>query len=167
MRLSPTSLLLPSAPEAATEEVASFYAAATRAIRHTYEDDVDDASMLAALEARLSADAALVPARAVWLPALRTAQRRAATLRSLGPTLRALRQALANAWRDELRHTYRDIDASACRLAAQQMPVDTPDRDTPLQDTVVTIEPFGAYPLSTFQRFCEDSRGVFAQDPLR
>jgi hypothetical protein len=140
--------------------VAQLYAAATRAIRHTYEDDVDDASPLLALQARLRSEPGLAPARSVWLPPLTTAQRRAATLRLLGPTLRALRQALANAWYDARASSYRDVGVAACRDAFAQMPQESGERDAPLLDTVVTIEPLGTFSLAAFQRFCRDPRSL-------
>lgn len=163
IRLSVTNLQLPEPWAGVSVAERQFYAAATRAVRHVYEDDVDDSSQLLALRQRLMGDVKLAGARPVWATVLETSLGRAQTLRALGPTLRALRQALANTWRDEVAKSYRDIDAASCRMAGAQMP-STTDAAWPLTETVVTIEPLGAYPLGVLLTFCGDPRILFDQE---
>lgn len=163
--LSPTNLQLPEPAQGASVREVQFYAAATRAVRHVYEDDIDDPSQALALTQRLQRDPNLGDAKRLWQPILQATLRRADSLRSFGPMLRALRQAIANTWRDEASHTYRDVDMASCRIAKAQMPgSNTIEGAHSWRDTVVTIEPLGAYPIDTLLRFCEDPRSLFGQE---
>lgn len=161
VRLSATDLSLPLPAAHTSISERQFFAAATRAVRHTYEDDVDDPSQLLALRQRLGRDPQLAGARLIWQPVLETSLARAQTLQALGPTLRALRQALANTWRDEMTRGYRDVDAASCRVAHDAMPAPTSADHASLQDTWVTIEPLGTYPLRVLLDFCQDPRSLY------
>jgi hypothetical protein len=156
VQLNPYKLILPPTPAGAGQQLSDFYAAATRAVRQVYEDDNDDPSVLLALQSQLHDRDELVEARPVWADILTTSLTRAGVLRELGPTLRALNLAMANAYLDPTTHTYRGVELHACRTAFANVKA----HDVNLDTFVVTIEPLGTLPLSQFKNLCSSSRSV-------
>jgi hypothetical protein len=154
VQLSPYNLVLPRATEDARDDVRQFFSAATRAVKRVYEDDQDDPSVLLALQEQLRSRPELSAAAPVWQAPLASAVARATTLHALGPTLRALRAAMANAYYDETARSYRDVDLRACKLAFSNPSAN----DEALASFVVTVEPLGTFPLGKFRQFCGESR---------
>lgn len=156
VQLNPYRLILPPTPAGAAPALSNFYTSATRAVRQVYEDDNDDPSVLLALQSQLHDKDELVEARPVWADILTTALGRASTLRELGPTLRALNLAMANAYLDPSTHSYRGVELHACRTAFANIKAHDVNMDT----FVVTVEPLGTLPLSQFKQLCASSRTV-------
>lgn len=139
---------------AAQRRANSFCAAATRAIHRTYQDDSEDAAPLLALLNQLEIDASLQPIADAWQAPLRHALRRSHWLQRLGPSLRLLRAAVADAYLDPRTGLYRGVDARACSTAFAALAQD----DSGWEDLVITIEPLGSYPLGRLRRFCLQRR---------
>ena len=156
VQLSPYNLTLPRGPDDVSDAVRAFNIAAVRAVQRVYREDGDDPSVLLALQDQLAQREALRPVRPVWEGPLSSAMARATTLQALGPTLRALRTAMANAYFDERLRLYRDVDAKACETAFNSLP----SQDETLLNFVVTVEPIGTYPLGKFRSFCAASRST-------
>lgn len=154
VQLSPYNLSLPQAPEGASNLVRTFNVAAVRAVQRVYHEDGDDPSVLIALQDQLAQRPQLASLAPVWQGPLSAAMARATTLQALGPTLRSLRIAMANAYFDERLRIYRDVDGGSCETAFGSLP----SQDDSLLDFVVTVEPIGTYPLAKFRSFCAESR---------
>ena len=145
---------LPSCAADASPAEQSFCAAATRAVRAAYEDDDEDPSRLLALNNALEVQQELAPLADAWRAPLGHALARSESLQRIGPTLRLLRRAVADAYLDQVSRIYRGVNTEACRAAFAQLPADEPH----WLEMVVTVEPLGTYPLSRLRRFCLDSR---------
>lgn len=139
----------------------AFCEAASRAVRRVFEDDSDDGATLLSLLNALEVDPNVAPLMGPWHSTLSNALARARWLGALGKPLRQLRRAVADAYLDPQLGLYRGVDSQACRAAF----ADIAQTGGNWQDLVITLEPLGTYPLSTFRRFCLEGRTLAEPPP--
>lgn len=139
----------------------AFCEAASRAVRRVFEDDSDDGATLLSLLNALEVEPDIAALMGPWHSILSNALARARWLAALGKPLRLLRHAMADAYLDPQLGLYRGVDSQACRAAF----ADIAQQGSGWQDLVVTLEPLGTYPLSTFRRFCFEGRTLAEPPP--